>query len=148
MKLPMNLLGGLAGAIVLNVVHEGARRIMDNAPHINEIGEEGVVKIAKATGIKAPEGNNLYATTLAADLAGNAMYYSMIGRGDEKNVWVRGAAYGLAAGLGTLGLTGPIGLNDQPVTKTTLSKVMTVAWYTLGGLAAAAALKLLKARQS
>jgi hypothetical protein len=50
---------------------------------------------------------------------------------------LRGAGYGLFAGLGAVGLTQKLGLSDKPVTKTTETKVMTVAWYLLGGLVAA-----------
>ena len=53
------------------------------------------------------------------------------------SMMLRGAGYGLFAGLGAVGLTQKLGLSDKPVTKTTETKVMTVAWYLLGGLVAA-----------
>jgi len=73
----------------------------------------------------------------------------MIGTGDQSNLWRKGIAFGLAAGLGALGalgLTKPLGLNDAPVNRSTATKVMTVAWYTLGGIATAGVLKLLNRR--
>ena len=65
------------------------------------------------------------------------MYYAMIGKGPKEHLLLRGAGYGLFAGLGAVGLTQKLGLSDKPVTKTNETKVMTVAWYLLGGIAAA-----------
>ncbi|REA59672.1 hypothetical protein DSL64_16830 [Dyadobacter luteus] len=144
MDLSKNLLGGLFGAVVLNLVHEAARRIWVDAPQIQEVGEEAVVKTALATGITPPTGNALYGTTLFADLAGNASYFSVIGTGDPKGIWARGAAYGIAAGVGALGLTKPLGLDDRPINRNVRTQILTVAWYTIGGIAAAGAIKILQ----
>lgn len=143
MKILHNILAGLAGAIVLNVVHESARKNLKDAPHINEIGEEAIGKVIQATGNKPPKGNKLYATTLASDLVSNALYYSMIGKGGTGTLWSKGIAYGLTAGFGALGLTKPLGLDDRPVNRSIATKTMTVAWYVIGGLASAGVLKLL-----
>jgi len=132
-----NIAGGLAGAIVLNIVHEAAKRLTHKAPRVDLIGEEALTKSLNSVGIAAPTGTALFSSTLAADIASNTMYYSMIGKGNAKNLMLRGAAYGLAAGFGAIGLTQSLGLSDAPVTKTNETKVMTVAWYLLGGLAAA-----------
>jgi hypothetical protein len=139
-----NILGGLAGAIVLNIVHEAARRLYSKAPRIDLIGEEALTKSLNAVGMEAPTGSLLTGSTLAADLASNTMYFSMIGKGGEENLLMRGAGYGLAAGLGAIGLTQQLGLSDAPVTKTNETKVMTVAWYLLGGLSAAFAMMKIK----
>ncbi|WP_138475712.1 hypothetical protein [Dyadobacter bucti] len=139
-----NIIGGLAGAIVLNVVHEAARRLYSKAPRIDLIGEEALTKSLNAMGMEAPTGNLLTGSTLAADLVSNTMYFSMIGKEGEGSLLVRGAGYGLAAGLGAIGLTQQLGLSDAPVTKTNETKVMTVAWYLLGGLSAAFAMMKIK----
>jgi hypothetical protein len=144
MELSKNLIGGLFGAVVLNLVHEAARRLWVDAPQIQEVGEEAIVKTALAAGINPPSGNALYGTTLFADLAGNATYFSVIGAGDPKGLWARGAAYGIAAGVGALGLTKPLGLNDRPVNRNIRTQILTVAWYTIGGIAAAGAIKILQ----
>jgi hypothetical protein len=136
-----NLAGGLAGALILNVVHEVAKKFSKKAPRINLIGEEALTKSLNAVGVSAPTGNNLFGATLAADLASNAMYYAMIGKGPQKHLLLRGAGYGLFAGLGAIGLTQKLGLSDKPVTKTTETKVMTVAWYLIGGVVAALVIK-------
>lgn len=139
-----NILGGLAGAIVLNVIHESARRLYNKAPRVDLVGEEALSKTLSAVGVEPPTGKTLKGSTLAADIVSNAMYYSMIGKGGEHNLLVRGAGYGLAAGLGAIGLTQKLGLSDAPVTKTNETQIMTVAWYLLGGLSAAFAMMKIK----
>ncbi|MHA4739664.1 hypothetical protein [Dyadobacter sp. MSC1_007] len=139
-----NIIGGITGAVVLNLVHEGAKRLSNKAPKINLVGEEAMAKTIEATGAEAPSGKKLALTTLAADLASNAGYYAMIGKGDNENVVLRGAGFGLMAGLGAIGLAKPLGLNSHPISKTDETKIMTVAWYLLGGIAAALVIKNLK----
>jgi hypothetical protein len=136
-----NMVGGVAGAVVLNLVHEAAKRVYDKAPRIDHLGEEALSKTVEAVGVEAPTGNKLAATTLAADLVSNAGYYAMIGKGDHDTILLRGAGYGLMAGLGAIGLAKPLGLNEKAVAKTSETKLMTVAWYLLGGLAAAFVIK-------
>ncbi|WP_353721069.1 hypothetical protein [Dyadobacter sp. 676] len=139
-----NILGGITGAIVLNLVHEIAKRVSHKAPRIDLLGEEAVTKTVEAVGAEAPTGRALTASTFVADLASNAGYYAMIGKGDSENIMLRGAGYGLMAGLGAIGLAKPLGLDERPVSKTDETKLLTVAWYLLGGLAAALAIKSLK----
>lgn len=139
-----NILGGISGAVVLNLIHEAAKRIYNKAPKIDQLGEEALTKTVEAVGLKAPTGQALTVSTLAADLASNAGYYAMIGKGDRETIFWRGAGYGLMAGLGAIGLAKPLGLDDTPVAKTDETKLLTVAWYVLGGLAAALVIRNLK----
>lgn len=135
--------GGLAGAVALNILHETAKRLDPEAPRIDLVGEEAVSKVVEMTGAEPPKGQNLFAATLGADVISNAMYYSAIGLGGNKGILMRGAGYGLAAGIGALSLTEPLGLDDEPITKTAKTKVLTVAWYVFGGLVTALAIKAL-----
>jgi hypothetical protein len=139
-----NIIGGITGAVVLNLVHEGAKRLSNKAPQINLVGEQAMAKTIEASGAEAPSGKKLALTTLAADLASNAGYYAMIGKGGNENMVLRGAGFGLMAGLGAIGLAKPLGLNSRPISKTDETKIMTVAWYLLGGIAAALVIKNLK----
>jgi hypothetical protein len=139
-----NIIGGVAGAIILNLVHETAKRISNKAPRVDLIGEEALSKTVAAAGITPPTGNKLFLTTLAADVTSNAAYFAMIGKGDRDNIMLRGAGYGIMAGLGAIGLTKPLGLDDKHVNKTDETKILTVAWYLIGGLAAALVIKNLK----
>jgi hypothetical protein len=143
MKTVNNLIGGLAGAITLNIIHQAAKNIDHDAPRVDLVGEEAVKKGLNYIGVEPPKGDNLFATALAGDIVSNAIYYSAIGVGKDKNLLFRGITYGLSAGIGALTLTKSIGLSDAPITKTPQTKVMTVAWYLLGGIATALTIKAL-----
>src|SRR4029450_6785121 len=73
----------------------------------------------------------LYNLALAGDLFFNSGYYSMA------TSWTRGAALGVGAGLGALLLPQKRRLGAPPKSELLSNQVMTVAWYVLGGLAAA-----------
>lgn len=144
MKVVSNIAGGLAGAVALNILHESVKRMDHDAPRIDLVGEEVLSKSLTSLGVDPPKGNNLFAATLAGDLLSNGLYYSLIGIGKKKNLLWRGAGYGLAAGIGALVLTKPMGLSDAPITKTQKTKVLTVAWYLFGGLVTALTIKSLR----
>lgn len=144
MRSIQNILGGMAGAVVLNLVHETARQYMPNAPRVDLIGKEAINKSLTGANKKPLHGKPLYITTLGADIAANALYYSLAGAGNDKNIMLKGVALGLAAGIGALTLTDKLGLDDSPVNRTTETKLLTVAWYTLGGIIAAATIKALR----
>lgn len=144
MRSIQNILGGMAGAVVLNLVHETARQYMPNAPRVDLIGKEAINKSLTGANKKPLHGKPLYITTLGADIAANALYYSLAGTGNDKNIMLKGVALGLAAGIGALTLTDKLGLDDSPVNRTTETKLLTVAWYTLGGIIAAATIKALR----
>lgn len=141
MKALRNLVGGLAGAAALNIVHETVRHLVNTAPRVDLLGEEALSKGLRKTGVTPPSGTKLYLATLAADVVSNAVYYSIVGYGKKKHLLARGAAYGLAAGVGALTLPKPMGLSNAPVTRTNTTKALTVAWYLLGGLVTAAVIK-------
>ncbi|MBO0937663.1 hypothetical protein J2I47_13985 [Fibrella sp. HMF5335] len=135
--IPNALLSGLAGAVALNALHETVRQVEPKAPHVQKLGERGVVKITKATGLPTPTGNALYATAMAGDLLSNTLYYSLIGLAKKEAVWPLGAVLGALAGAGAVTLAEPLGLGDAPVRRTAATASMTVAWYVVGGLATA-----------
>jgi hypothetical protein len=144
MKEIENIAGGFAGALALNILHETYKRLDEEAPRVDLVGEEALTKTVESVGLEAPKGNKLFGATLAADVISNAMYFSAIGVGKKENILLRGMGYGLAAGIGAVTLTKPLGLNDTPVTKTNKTKVLTVAWYLVGGIVAALTIKALK----
>ena len=143
-----NLLGGLVGAVTLNVLHEVYRRIDPLAPRLDLVGKEAVTRTVEGTGHSAPRGKKLYLATLVGDILSNSIYYAVIGQSRYKNLLLRGAALGLAAGVGALKLTEPLGLDDTPISKSTRTKVLTVAWYLAGGLVTALVLKKLRDKES
>lgn len=139
-----NLVGGLVGAAVLNIVHQAVAQFNEDAPRVDKVGEEALSKGLDKVGVQPPQGEKLFLTTLAADVISNAAYYSLIGMARRKNIIGLGLASGLIAGAGALALTKPMGLDDKPITRTKKTKYMTVAWYAIGGLAAGLVIKSLR----
>ena len=144
MKLLQALVGGFAGAIALNLLHETARRVDSKAPRIDLLGEQALNKTLSA--VKAPKlsGNKLYAATLAGDIVSNVLYYSLIGLGEQNNTWTKALTLGLTAGIGAIEVPKNIGLNDEPVTKTNKTKILTVAWYLFGAIVTASIINTMR----
>jgi hypothetical protein len=139
-----NMLGGLAGSIILNTVHQLVKKMDKDAPRLDKVGEEAVSKSINAAGYNPPKGQKLFYTALLSDVVANTIYYSLIGKGKKENLLLRGLIFGSLAGIGALTLTKPMGLHDRPVNKTTKTKVITVGLYILGAIATAYSLKLIK----
>jgi hypothetical protein len=139
-----SLIGCIAGAVALNVLHQTVKQFDHDAPRVDLVGEEALSKGLEAVGIEPPTGNTLFGITMAADVVSNAAYYSIIGVGKTKHLPYIGVLTGLAAGIGAIALPGPLGLSDAPVTRTTKSKILTVAWYAVGGLVAGTVMKALR----
>ena len=135
--------GGFIGAVALNVLHESVRHVRDDAPRMDVLGERAIARGMEAVGLEPPPREELYVPTLVGDLLSNGLYYSLVGVGGKEGVMARGALLGLAAGIGGVLLPGPMGLGKAPSSRTPQTALMTVAWYLAGGLAAAAACRLL-----
>ena len=144
--LSKDMLGGLAGSIALNVLHQLAKQIDKDAPHIDKIGQEAVSSSIKSVGYEPPTGKKLFLTALVGDLISNTIYYSLIGKGKKQNLLLRGIVYGTVVGIGALKLTKPMGLDDEPVNKTKKTQAMTIAWYVIGGVVSVYAMKFLEKR--
>ena len=137
MKLLHSLAAGFAGALALNLLHETMRRLRPHdAPRMDVLGERGLRKLLAAADAPQPDTDTAFALTMAGDLISNGLYYSMAGSGPHSIA--RGVGLGLAAGIGGVVLPGPLGLGEAPSNRTPQTKIMTVAWYTLGGLVAGA----------
>lgn len=145
-KIQRSLIGGLAGALALNIIHQAVKQFDHEAPRVDLVGEEALSKGLQKTGLTAPEGDALFAATLAADLLSNTAYYALIGCAKKKHLLMTGLAGGLAAGLGAVAITGKVGLSDAPVTRSNKTKLLTIAWYTIGGLFAAGTMRVLSKR--
>ncbi|QJX47105.1 hypothetical protein HMJ29_09225 [Hymenobacter taeanensis] len=127
---------GLAGALVLNILHETVRHIRpDDAPRMDVLGKRGLRKLLRKADAPQPDEDTAYGLTMLGDLVSNGLYYSFVSTG--RGVWLRGVALGLAAGVGGVVLPGPMGLGEAPSNRTPQTKAMTVAWYLIGGLATA-----------
>ena len=138
------ILGGLAGAAALTVLHEAIKKVDPKAPRMDLLGMMALSKIIRGIGKNPPSDDKLYVYTLAGDLLSNAFYYSLAGIGKEKSLLQKGAALGAAAGLGALLLPKPLHLNEAYSNRTPRTQAMTVAYYLIGSLVAAALIKRLR----
>ncbi|HYT65794.1 MAG TPA: hypothetical protein VEL51_05210 [Vicinamibacterales bacterium] len=136
---------GAIGAVTLTAIHQLATKVTDDAPRMDVLGERAIVKGAVAAGRTPPQYPSLYLWALAGDLLANSAYYSLITCGRNARTWLRAVSLGVGAGVGALVLPRRIGLGDPPRSWKVSNQVMTVAWYLLGALAAAAAGRQLSA---
>jgi hypothetical protein len=108
------------------------------------MGERAVVKVLHAADREPPRGRALYRWSMAGDLLSNTLYYSLVGIGFPQRAWLGGTLLGLGAGLGAVTLPRALGLGRQPSARSPLTQALTVAWYTLGGLATAGTFRALR----
>jgi len=140
-------LGGLAGAAALTLIHETVKKFDPKAPRMDLLGMMALSKIIRGVGGHTPAEKKVYAYTLAGDLLSNAVYYSLAGIG-RKGILQKGAALGIAAGLGALLLPKPLHLNAGYSNRTPRTQAMTVAYYVIGSLVAAALMKGLRRKET
>jgi len=139
------VVNGAAGALALTAVHQLARRRVPYAPRMDVLGMRAIARGVHRVGRRPPTGRALYRATLAGDLISNTAYYSVVALGG-RHALRAGAGLGIAAGVGALVLPPVIGLGNPPHAQAWSNRLMTVAWYTLGGLVAGAAYERLQAR--
>lgn len=137
-----NLIAGLAGAIALNILHETLKK-ENNMPRVDLLGEDALEKTLQYFGGNINSGKDLYNATLAGDIIGNTLYYSLIGAGNQKYLWPKAVVLGLTAGIGAITLPEPIGLDPEPVTKNDQVKTITVGYYVFGAIVTGLVLTLL-----
>jgi hypothetical protein len=140
MKLTSTL-GGLAGAAALTFLNQTAKNMTADAPRLDLLGQNALAKLMKGNDMLSKTTKEFF--PLAGDLISNSLFYGMARGTSPGNTMMRGALLGVGAGLGALTLPKTMGLDEQATNKTTQTKVMTVAWYLLGGLVAAAVINAL-----
>ena len=139
-----SLASGAVGALAVTALNEGARRRVPHAPRMDVIGMRALSAMVRAVGRRPPNGRALFRSTLAGDLISNSIYYALVGAGSRQTRLSRGILLGAAAGLGAALLPPVLGLGYQPGERRPETSLMTVAWYTAGGIAAALAARLLE----
>jgi hypothetical protein len=112
------------------------------------LGMRAIAKSMRGVGQEPPPDDELHALALAGDVAGNSLYYSLVGVGRPEGALLRGTILGLAAGVGAVLLPEPLGLGEAPSARTPQTKAMTIGWYLAGGLTAALAYRLLARRRT
>ncbi len=131
------LLSGLAGSLVLTLIHETARRVLPDAPRMDTYGRRGLARSLEAVGLEPPPRDTSQAIALVGDLAANGLWYSLVGtRPAAANPLLAGVILGAAAGFTSIAIPPKLGLGKRPRGLTTRTKAMTLAWYLAGGLAA------------
>jgi hypothetical protein len=140
----VSIMGGLAGAAALTIVNETVKRLDSNAPRLDLLGMNAAAKILKGSNIKTPAfAQNLFPAALAGDLISNTMYFAMAQAETKQKTLVRGSLLGLGAGIGAVTLAKPLGVDSKTTTKPVHTNAMTIAYYVLGGLVAAAMINLI-----
>jgi hypothetical protein len=139
------VVSGAAGAVALTAIHQLASRYVEDAPRMDVVGMRAIARGLLEMGIEPPAGERLYQTTLAGDLVSNTLYYSAVCCGGRAALET-GTGLGLAAGVGALVLPPVMGLGAPPHSDSWANRIMTVAWYTLGGVVAGATWRALSRR--
>ena len=80
---------GLVGACALTLIHETARRFIDDAPRMDVLGMRALSKAARAADLDPPV--PLHEAALVGDLVSNSFYYSLVGAGAREDA-LRGHA--------------------------------------------------------
>jgi hypothetical protein len=144
MRLINALIGGLAGSVTLTLLHQCLKKKFPDAPRMDLMGEDVLAQGFESAGVVPPPEDELYNLTLAGDITGNALYYSLAGIGSKKSACTKGALLGLAAGVGGVIIPRKIdNLNEEHSNKTTATQLMTVGIYLAGGLVAGLVTKAL-----
>ena len=130
---------GTVGSVALAVIHESARQVVPHPPRTDVLGARANAAVARRLGLPVPTGWTAYGLALSAGLSSNGLIYATVGLGDRRSVYRRGLVIGLLTGLTAWLLPPAIGLGRVPNRRAPWTELMTVTWYTLGGLAAAAA---------
>ena len=137
------LISGFVGACAVTLINETARQFIKDAPRLDILGKRAIAYPLMEADIEPPPNKELYWITMGGDIISNSLYYSLVGLDDEKNALRNGALLGMAAGIGAVVLSEPLGLGEEPVNRTRETELMTIGWYLAGGLAAAATYQML-----
>jgi hypothetical protein len=134
-------LGGFAGAATLTILNESVKKLDKNAPTLDLLGMNAIAKVVQGPkGV--PLGDKVKPVSVAGDLISNSLYFGMANGGSKNSTLIRGALLGLGAGVGAVTLAKPLDLDPQMANATTKTKALTIAWYVIGGLVAAAVINL------
>lgn len=136
--------GGLAGACALTIINQVIAKFDKSAPRLDLLGMNAVAKF-----VKSPKGTpdivqKLLPMSVAGDLISNTLYYGLAGGGTKQTTLIKGALLGLGAGLGAVALPKPMGLDETPTNLTAKTQALTVFYYILGGLVAAATINAIQ----
>lgn len=136
-------IGGLAGTAALTLLNEAVKKIDRDAPHFDLLGMNALAKVIKGGGLKNAVLGHPIQASMAGDLLSNSLYFGLANGSTKKQTLVRGSLLGLGAGFGAVALAKPLGLDERAARASRKAKALTVAWYVIGGLVAAAVINIL-----
>ena len=128
---------GLAGALSVTLIHEGARRVLEHPPRMDVLGMRSLKKGIRWLGLRPSHGRRLHRQALVGDFVTNSLYYALVALGRPRRPYLRGVLLGGLAGLGAVLLPPVLGLGRRPSQARPSTALLTVAWYLFGGLGAA-----------
>lgn len=141
-KFMKSLVSGVAGATALTLVHEAAKRVTPQAPHMDNLAMQTIAQGFRAAGLPRPRRPALYRMALASDIVLNGLTYALVGLA-RKRPFLAGGLDGALMGVSAVLAPKLLGINPGKRRRGISTKAMTFGWYLLGGLAAAAVFKLL-----
>ena len=147
MKIESAMEGGITGATTLTILHEIVRKLDKDAPRMDELGKEALGKLFKKLNLDVPDNDKLQVLSTSVELISNGLFYSLAGAAGKNNVYLRGILLGLTAGIAAVALPGKLGLDERASNRTDKTKIMTIAWYLIGGVVAAAVTERLEERR-
>jgi hypothetical protein len=141
MKKIIALIGGLAGASTVTLLHEALKYTVPSvAPRMDLLGMEAMTKIRQRVHLPVPSEDKLYKQTFIGDLIANTLYYSLAG-GSAADL--KGTALGVAAGIGAVQLPEQLHLTPAHSNRTKATEYLSMGIYIAGGLVTAATIELL-----
>ena len=138
-----HILGGLAGACALTLINQSVARFDKKAPRLDLWGMNAAAKVFNKAGVLPSVVTSLFPMSIAGDLVSNSLYYSLAATNSRGGTLAKGLLLGVGAGLGAVTLPNSLGLNSAPTNLTQRTKLMTIAYYAIGGLIAAATINSL-----
>jgi hypothetical protein len=141
-------IGGLAGACALTLINQLVSKVDKQAPRLDLLGMNAVAKFFKGPKAAPALVQKLLPMSLAGDLVSNTLYYALASGKTNDQTLLKGLALGLGAGLGAVALPKPLGLDASTTNLTRKTQAMTIAWYVIGGLVAAAIINVINENES
>ncbi len=135
------LASGFVGSAALTALHQVGKRVLPDAPRLDQLGERAVSQGLHLLGMHAPRGKKLFRSALLLDLLSNGLTYAVLSKG-----WKRGTLFGGALGLAAVFLPAKLGLGGRQRRLTSRGKWLTVGYYAFGGYVASLARRSMEKR--
>ncbi len=136
MKKVIALLGGLAGAGTVTLLHQALKAAVPSiAPRMDLLGMEAMKKVRARVHLPIPSEEDLYKQTFVGDIIANTLYYSLAS-GNAADL--KGTVLGIAAGIGAVELPEKLHLTPAHSSRTKATEYLSMGIYIMGGLVAAA----------